>query len=389
MRRACALVTVVAVLASAAARPIAQQAGAPTEAELVKAVAALGAFDFSARTVASRTVRRAPAAMAVPVLTRAVTAPGDSYVPFRALVLLTGFGDPATPELMRTVMTDRNDRLRALAYAWFEHAPVAAVVPRLIEALGTEASEFVRPSLMRALAASGDSRAAAALVPLVSTGETFFRAELIQAIGDYRLRAAASAVLAVAKLEGPLQEDAVLALGKLGDTSVLPVLAELQRAVPRERQPAIAAAICLLGVNCEVHRKYLGDTLAFASANAGYQLLLRSTARALGALASQGDQAAFATLLTVGATPLEASRAPIALAVGTAAVRRPTALLATLGSGGETTASLAVLRDAFDMLEEDFEEERFFVEVRRVFWNAPEGSPERKIAEAVLQTLEF
>ena len=41
------------------------------------------------------------------------------------------------------------------------------------------------------------------------------------------------------------------------------------------------------------------------------------------------------------------------------------------------------------MLEEDFEEERFFVFVRRSYWQAPEGSAARKTADALIQKLEF
>ena len=51
--------------------------------------------------------------------------------------------------------------------------------------------------------------------------------------------------------------------------------------------------------------------------------------------------------------------------------------------------ALELLREAFDMLEEDFEEERFFAHVRRTYWQAPAGSPTRKTAEALIQKLEF
>jgi hypothetical protein len=45
--------------------------------------------------------------------------------------------------------------------------------------------------------------------------------------------------------------------------------------------------------------------------------------------------------------------------------------------------------DAFDMLSEDFEEERFFIAVRDAYWAAPDGSPRRAAAERVIGTLEF
>jgi len=51
--------------------------------------------------------------------------------------------------------------------------------------------------------------------------------------------------------------------------------------------------------------------------------------------------------------------------------------------------AVLLLRDAFDMLEEDFEEERFFVTVRRGYWQAAEGSPARKLAIAIMEALEF
>ena len=48
-----------------------------------------------------------------------------------------------------------------------------------------------------------------------------------------------------------------------------------------------------------------------------------------------------------------------------------------------------LLREAFDMLEEDFEEERFFVSVRRGYWQAPAGSAARTVSETLIRKLEF
>lgn len=357
-------------------------------AELTTAINALGAFDFPTRMAASRTVRRAVASQAVPALTAAAKSHSDSYVRYRALVLLAGFGDPGTPEIMTTLMVDPNDRLREVAYAWFEHHPLPAAVPTMREALVKETSEFVRPALTRSIAAQGP-QTAAVLLPLIGTGEDFFRGEVIQALGDYTITSAREQILAVAQLDGPLRDDAVLALGKIGGTAVLETLARLQRAVPRERQPAIAAAICMLGVNCAAQHTYLIDSLRYAADNAGFQLLLRSTVRALGALAGRGDAVALQALFDAGIPAPESSRAPVALALGAAAVRNPAAVLRALEGRSDQAAAIELLRDAFDMLEEDFEEELFYVDVRRAYWAAAEGSAARRIAEAVIQKLEF
>jgi hypothetical protein len=361
------------------------------QSSLSSAVDSLGAFDFSTRMAAARTVRRAASAEAVPLLTAAVKNHKDSYVRFRALVLLAGFDDKSIADVVASVVADPNDRLRAVAYEWFERNPSSAPVPALIDALKNESSEFVRPSLVRALTAlSADERAKAAVAPLIMRGEDFFRGEAIQGLGDYNATWAAPAILGVAKLDGPLQDDAVLAVGKIGGASAVPVLGELQKQVPRERLPAIAAAMCMLGVNCAANRQYIDDSVKFAAANAGFQPLLRSSAHAIGAFAERGDQTAFKTLFDVGITANDQARGPIALAVGAAAVRQPAALLASLASrAADQPAAIELLRDAFDMLEEDFAEEMFYVTVRRAYWTAAEGSAARRLAEAVLQKLEF
>ena len=46
-----------------------------------------------------------------------------------------------------------------------------------------------------------------------------------------------------------------------------------------------------------------------------------------------------------------------------------------------------MVAEAFDMLEEDLEEERFFVYVRQAYWAAPDGSPTRKLCEQLITEL--
>ena len=389
------LAILLACLTVCAAVPAAQDATAPqrdlpTAAQVKVAIDKLGDLDFPVRTDASRTVRRAAAAVAVPLLTDAAAAHKDGYVRFRALVLLSGFNQPGARDVMTRMLADPNDRLRAVAYGYFGHNPDPAAVPRLLEALGREDSEFVRPALTRAIAAHGtEAKARETMTGLVMRGQDFFRSGVIEAIGDYKGAYAFTQLTEVAKLDGPLQDDAVLALGKIGDKRALETFASLQRSAPRTSQPAIATAICLLGVNCSSHQGYLTETLAFAIKNPGFQDLLRGAASGLATLAVAGNEDAARTLIDVGTPTEDPARAAIALALGTVALRNSALMLSVLEKQKDTRGALELLREAFDMLEEDFEEERFFVYVRRAYWQAPAASARRTAAEALIQKLEF
>ncbi len=387
---------VVALALGAGAPPAGAQAPASqgdqavTLPQLTAAIDKLGDLDFPTRTTAGRTVRRADAATAVPALLQAVAGHKDGYVRFRALVLLSGFNDPRTRDVMLSALADPNDRLRTVAYAYFEHNPDPSVLPRLLAAADKEVSEFVRPALMRALAAHGsDARARETMTALVVKGQDLFRSVVIEALGDHKAAYATARITEVARLEGPLQDDAVVALGEIGDKASLAVFAALQRSAPRETQPAIAAAICMLGVNCPTHVKYLADTLRFAIVNPGFQELARAAARALAALAVKGQEQPLDILIEQGVPSRDPARAAIALALGTVALRNTPAVMAALERRADPAPAVELLREAFDMLEEYFEEERFFVTVRRAYWKAPEGSPARKVANALIQKLEF
>lgn len=361
-----------------------------TAQQLTAAIDALGAFEFPRRTAAARTVRRAAPSIAVPALMRAVSSHADEYVRFRALVILSAFNEPKTRDVMVKALSDRNDRVRAVAYSWFEYAPDPAVLPRLLKVLGQEDSEFVRPALTRALAAHAkDPTVRDIIAGLVMQGQDLFRAAVIEAVGDYKVLAALKPVIEVAKLDGPLQDDAVLAIGKLGDKRGLETLAALQRTTPRTLQPTLAAAICLLGSNCPSHQQYITETLKFAVANPGFQSLLRAAAGGLAALAVSGNREAAKVLIERGIPTRDPERAAIALALGSVALRNPNLLLQILTEESDNIGAIELLREAFDMLEEDFEEERFFALVRRTYWKAPEGSPTRRVAESLIQRLEF
>ncbi len=371
---------------------LAQERGPqPMSPEAIQAaIDSLGNLDFPVRMNASRALRRASATAVAPALIQAVESHKDQFVRFRALVLLTGFNDARTPQLVREIAGNPNDRLRTVAYMYYEHHPTAGMLPALLKALEREDSEFVRPALVRALAAQGsDSRVRETLLVEVGRGQDYFRSAVIEALGDYRAGYAVEPLMAIARLTGPLQPDAVIALGKLKDQRAMETLAALQRNAPREIQPTIAAAICLLGINCETHVPYLIETLRFADKNPGYQELLRNAVAALVALANSGNAQALTALFEVGVTAVDPPRAPMALGVGTVAIRNTPLILSFLESYKGADAAISLLGEGFDMLEEDYEEESFFAAVRRGYWKAAESSPTRRVGQALIDKLEF
>ena len=334
-------------------------------------------------------LRRAPAGVVVPLLVTAAQKNADGYVRFRALVLLSGFNDPKTAPVFFAALGDENDRLREVAYAYVEDHPQPILVTRLLQALDREEAEFVRPALIRALAAHGsDLRVQAVLKREVMRGVDFFRATVIEALGAHKAVFALEALTTIAKQDGPLQDDAVRAIGQIGDPRGLSTLAAVQKNAPRELQPTVAAAICGVGSNCDGHVRFVRESLVFAARNLGYQELARSSATALADLAASGRRDALPALFEVGMPANDPVRAPIALAVGQAVIRAPAQALEIVPGLPRKDATL-LLRDAFDMLEEDYAEERFFAAVRRQYWEAAPTAPVRAAAQVLITALEF
>jgi HEAT repeat protein len=383
----------------AASTPAEQERGPQplSQAEIRSSIDALGSVDatatdvaFTRRMNAARALRRAQPDAVVPELIHAVESHSNAYVRFRALVLLTSFNDSRTAGLVRDMLTNPNDRLRTVAYGYYEHHPSREMVPVLLQALDREDSEFVRPALIRALAAqAADPRVRDKLLQEVGRGQDYFRSGVIEALGDYHAAYAVDPLVTIAQLGGPLQIDAVISLGKLKDPRAMETLATLQRTAPRDTQPAIAGAICLLGVNCEAHLAYLTDTLAFAQKNAGFQELLRNTVAGLVALANTGNVQALTTLFDAGIPSADPPRAPMALGVGTVAIRNAPLMLSFLEKYSKRDGAIDLVAEGFDMLEEDYEEEGFFAVVRKGYWQAAENSDTRHVGQALIQKLEF
>jgi len=358
--------------------------------QIRQAIDKLSDLDYPTRMSAGRTIRRAPPAPTVPALLQAFSEHADGYVRFRALTLLTGFNDPRTVDAMETAMVSPNDRLREVAYAYFEQNPQPALAARMLAALDKEEGEFVRPALVRALAAlPKEPRVADMLIRDANRGLDYFRSTVIEAIGDYKVASAVPRLIEISKIEGPLQDDAATALGKIGDSNALGALAAMQQSAPKETQPAVAAAICLMGTNCSAHIGYLEKTLAFADTYPGYQDLLRGAAAGLGHIARQGNEDALRILFDIGIPSQDPVRAPVTLAIGLVALRNTPLMLKALQARPDQDAAVGIVAEAFDMLEEDLEEERFFVAVRRAYWAAADGSPTRKLCEQLINKLDF
>ena len=207
---------------------------------LTQAVDQLGDFDYGLRVIASRAVRGAEPDLVAPLLRDAVRQHADSYVQFRALVLLYGIAPEHACDTFEVALASSNDRVRSAAYDFFEHAPDPAIAPKL-----------------------------------------------------------------------------------------------------------------------------------------------------LAALAMRDHPAALDTLFEVGVTSESPARAPIALALGAVALRQPDVVRTALERRPMPDTELLLLRDAFNMLDEDMAEERFYLRMRRSYWNAADGSSARRFAETALRVLEF
>ena len=204
---------------------------AVTAAQLQTAIAKLGNLDYAvARRLAHRPADTGGAGRAA--LLQAVAEHADGYVRYRALVLLTGV-QRSTHEGRdaRSRWRVPNDRLRTVAYSFFEHNPIARWCRSFSPRSTRSRREFVRPALVRALAALGPKNRARppGTAARGARGEDFFRSAVIEALGDYKARVRVRRADRVAKLDGPLQDDAALALGKIGAKRALETLAGLQR----------------------------------------------------------------------------------------------------------------------------------------------------------------
>ena len=369
----------------------APQAGAQAEPgaavpDLKQNIANLSSLDFPVRMQAARLIRRTPEAQAVPALAEAARRHPDEFVRYRALVLFTAFNDRGTRDLMRDLMKDRNDRVREITYKWLERNPDPQLMMQLLVSLRTEESEFVRPALVGALAALGsDQNVQQVLIKEIPRGLDFFRSAVIDALGRHRAVYAVDGIVATSKLEGPLQDDALLALGRIGGARATSAIGEFTGGT-REATQMIRAVRCLLGQMCAEQIAALVTTASSDEARSGER---QGAIDGLEALAQTRNDAAFAALLRLAKQ--NELRERIAVAIGSAALRQPDWVVERIAAvdAAARESVIMLLKDGFDSLEEDFDEEQFFAALRAGYWRAADGSTGRSLASTLIQRLEF
>jgi len=378
MRLAWAAAVLVALLNPQRGAPVEEQ----TDPVIQTAIDHLGSFDYPTRREAARVLRHGNPSKVVPALTAAAYKHSDQYVRYRALVLVTGFGEISARRPTRELIADKNDRVRSVVYEWFEYNPEKAIIPALLDAVPKEPSPFVRPSLLRALAAQPeDARVRDLLSRFVTQGEDVFRGATIVALGDYRRTYATKAIIEVAKLDGPLQADAIAALGRMKDSSAASALTEIRRHAPAEIIPLIVADECLLGFDCEPREKFLVGALGEHKKNA---------ARALGLLARDGRQSALIAIIDAGVAAQGDARETAAIELGVVALRAPQLIVAALAKRANYAPALDLLAEAFELLSsEDFLIERFALNMRNPLLPVRAGAPERRVLDEIIRKLGF
>ena len=239
-----------------------------------------------------------------------------------------------------------------------------------------EEAEFVRPALTRALAAQArDPRVQSALIKDVTRGRENVRASAIEALGDHKAASAVRAISQVAELDGPLREDAVLALGKIGDPASVGSAGRPAAdrrtggATHRGRRPV------------PPRQQLRGASRGSWCARCASPTVLPDSWNCCGRprrvwapWPSLATSRPVARCSTIGVPAVDPSRAPVALALARLAVAQPLALVALVEERQDRDPALQLLRDGFDLLEDDFSEEQFFVAVRQAYFTEPEGS---------------
>jgi hypothetical protein len=184
---------------------------------------------------AARLIRRASAAQAVPALVEAARRHPDEYVRNRAFILLTGFNDRGTADLAkglirRSKRSTARERVQVVRAAPGPAARAQLARRITVRNRGVRASGSDR----RADGVDQDPQVQRALVTRSGRGLDFSAARHRRS-GRRHAAYAVDAIAPMTRDEGPLQQDAVLAIGRIGGPKADGILTAVTGATPRCR----------------------------------------------------------------------------------------------------------------------------------------------------------
>ena len=236
----------------------------------------------------------------------------------------------------------------------------------LLAALDKEHGEFVRPALVRALAAHGvDARRSARVgrrcCARSAAARTSSAAPSSRRSATTRRAYAFDALAAIAKLDGPLQDDAALALGKIGDKRALERWPRCSRPRRRRRSRRSRRRSVCSASTATSHESYLVETLKFADSNPAFRSCCAAPRPASARSRWPADPTAVDALFD-GRHPVATirPRAGRAGAGDRRAAQHAADAVDCSRSIPTATRAIALLAEGFDMLEEDLDKERFF-----------------------------
>ena len=180
----------------------------------------------------------------------------------------------------------------------------------------------------------------------------------MEALGRHRGVYAVEGIVATSRLEGPLQDDALLALGRIGGTRAVAALGEFTKGTP-EAAEMIRAARCLVGERCA---ESIAALVAAASSEERRQGTIRGAVDALEAIAQNRNEAALSALVTLGVKQ-SALRERVAVSVASVALRQPDWVVERIAAADASTREtiITMLKDGVDDIRLCFQNDLRFL----------------------------
>ncbi len=196
-------------------------------------------------------------------------------------------------------------------------------------------------------------------------------ASVIEALGDYkaayaRRRRSPPSRSSTARS----QEDAALALGQIGDKRALETLAGLQRTAPRDGAAVDRRGDLPARRQLRRRTRTTGRDARVRRQEPGFQELLRGAAAA-SARSAWRPRRGRRHAVRVGIPSRDPTRAPVALALATVALRNTPLMLSSSRSAPTARRRSSCSAKGSTCSRRISPKERFFAVVRHAYWSAP------------------